>query len=107
MVVVVSKQGHAQQAMLPAPLLHMFQQLLADSAAAMGFCNDDVLEQPNETAFGSTDGEEDTGHGDDLAIEACYEELAALGIIQDQAQTARLFFHVRLEVVLLGKELTE
>lgn len=104
---MVGKQSYAQQALLPAPLQHMVQQLPADTVAAVGFCNDHIFEQGHGAAFGGADGDEEVGHGDGLAVVARDKNLPALGVVEDEAQAARLLFRIRLEVVFLGEEFAQ
>ena len=106
-IVVVGKQGDAQEAVLPTPLQHVIQQLAADAMATVGLGDDDIFEQGHETTFGGADGDEEVGHGDDLTLLAGDKNLPAPGVVEDEAQAARLLFLIRLEVMFLGKELAQ
>jgi len=73
----------------------------------MFFVNDEIFEQDYKSAFGCADREEEIDHSDNAAIAAQDKNASPARLLENQAQTAKLFILVRAEIAFFAEEFAE
>ena len=69
--------------------------------------NDQILQQNDKTTFGGADGKEEVDHPDDRAIAAQHENPSTIWLLENEAQSAKLFLLIRAEIALFAEQFAE
>jgi hypothetical protein len=69
--------------------------------------DDEVFQKENEASLGGADREKEIDHGDDRAIAPQDKNTPAIWLLENEAQTLKLFLLVRAEVFLLAEKLAQ
>lgn len=97
----IRQQGDAAKRFFTGKLDRVLQQTTSVTDAAVLGMNDQVFHDNDESALGSTDGEEEIDHGHDGVVGAQHENPTPVGLFENEPESMLLLPWIWREVFLL------